>query len=134
MLEQFASQLAEAASQVSHLSSPDGLLRHVQETKREIHGKQTTVNHLLQSYTADSEEVKKIDEEIISLKRDLENHRREAEKAHTYYVEVTKSCKAEWEEMEKLEAKSTLNDSEKERFAVLRNGFNLVISADYQMA
>ena len=36
--------------------------------------------------------------------------------------------------MKELEAKSTLSDSEKDRFAVLRNGFNLVISADYQMA
>lgn len=100
----------------------------------EIHGKQTTVNRLLQSCTADSEEVKKIDEEITSLKHDLENHRQQAEKAHTYHVDVTKRCKAEWEEMEKLEAKSILSDSEKQRFAVLRNGFNLVISADYQMA
>ena len=36
--------------------------------------------------------------------------------------------------MTKLEMKSTLNDDEKERLAIIKNGFNLVLSADYQMA
>ena len=47
---------------------------------------------------------------------------------------MTKRCKAEWAEFTELEAKSTLNDDEKERLAILKNGFNLVLSADYQMA
>ena len=100
----------------------------------EIHSKQTTLNRLLQSCNADPEEVKKNQDEIASLKRSLENHRQEAQKAHTYYVEVTTHYKTEWAELSKLEAKSTLNDDEKERLAILKNGFNLVISADYQMA
>ena len=52
----------------------------------------------------------------------------------SHYLEVTKRCKAEWAEFTELEAKSTLNDDEKERLAILKNGFNLVLSADYQMA
>lgn len=100
----------------------------------EIHCKQTTVNHLLQSCNADPVEVKEIEDEITSLKQSLENHRQEAQKAHTYHVEVTKRCKSDWAEITKLEAKSTLNDSEKERLAILKNGYNLVISADYQMS
>lgn len=99
----------------------------------EIHGSQTTCNHLLQSCNADPEEVKKKDE-ISSLQQSLENPGQEAQKAHSYYVEVTKRCKTEWAELTELEAKSTLNDNEKEKLAVLKNGFNLVISADYQMA
>lgn len=48
-------------------------------------------------------------------------------------MEVTKRCKAEWAEFTELEAKSTLND-DKDRLAILKNGFNLMLSADYQMA
>ena len=40
----------------------------------EIHSKQTTLNHLLRSCNADPAEVKKIEDEIVSIKQSLENH------------------------------------------------------------
>ena len=55
--------------------------------KLSISGKQTTLNRLLQSGNADPEVVKTIEDEIASLKQDLECHRQEAQKSHEYYVE-----------------------------------------------
>ena len=95
----------------------------------EIHAKQTTVNRLLQSCS-----IKKIEDEIKSLKQSLENHRQEAQGAHNYYLDVTKRCKKEWFEIGELETKPTLSDDEKERLAVLKHNFTLVLSADYQMS
>ncbi len=100
----------------------------------EIHTKQTTVNRLLQSYNSDPVEVKKIEDDITSVKQSLENHEQDAQRAHTYYMDVTQHCKKDWSEIQELEAKSTLSEDERDRLTALKNSFNLVVSADYQMA
>ncbi len=101
--------------------------------KTEIHAKQTTINRLLQSSNADPDEVKKLEEEMKDTKQVLENHRKEAQESHKYYIEVTKSSRNEWKEITELERKSVLSEEEKTRLAFLKNGFKLVVSADYQM-
>ena len=68
------------------------------KNKVEIHAKQTTINRLLQSANASPEDVKKLEDEMTLLKQNQENHRDEAQKSHSYYVEVTNHCAAEWEE------------------------------------
>ena len=67
----------------------------------EIHAKQTTINRLLQSSNADPEEVK-IEDDMTAIKQSLENHRQEAQGAHTYYLETTKRCKNEWDKIIQL--------------------------------
>ena len=101
--------------------------------KVNINGKQTTLNRLLQSGNADSEEVKTIEDEIASLKQDLECHRQEAQKSHEYYVEVSTRCTTEWNEITALESKPDLTEEETGKLQSLKNKFNLVVSADYQM-
>ncbi len=100
----------------------------------EIHTKQTTVNRLLQSCNSDPVEVKKIEDDITSVKQSLENHKQDAQRAHTYYMDVTQRCKKNWSEIQELEAKSTLSEDERDRLTALKSSFNLVVSADYQMA
>ncbi len=100
----------------------------------EIHTKQTTVNRLLQSCNSDPVEVKKIEDNITAVKQSLENHKQDAQRAHTYYMDVTQRCKKDWSEIQELEAKSTLSEDERDRLTALKNSFNLVVSADYQMA
>ena len=46
---------------------------------------------------------------------------------------VTAQCKNEWDEIVELEKKSTLSDEEKKQLDHLKNTFNLVLCADYQM-
>lgn len=62
-----------------------------------------------------------------------ENHRQETQQSHKYYVEVTTRCTSEWKEIQELEEKASLDDDEKKKLAGLKNKFNLVLCADYQM-
>ena len=62
---------------------------------------------------------------------DLQCHRQIADDSHKHFMVVTKKCSAEISE---LEEKLSLNDDERERLAVLKHRFNLVVSADYQMS
>lgn len=101
--------------------------------KTDISGKQTSINRLLQSGNADPEEIKKIEDEMASLKDDLESHRQEAQKSHEYYVEVSTRCTTEWNEIAALESKTDLTEEETGKLHSLKNKFNLVVSADYQM-
>ena len=101
--------------------------------KAEIHAKQTTINRLLQSSNADPDEVKRLEDEVVAVKQTLENHRQEAQVSHKYYTEVISSCNSQWKEMEELKEKSTLSVEEKVRLGTLKNSFNLVLAADYQM-
>ena len=101
--------------------------------KADISGKQTSINRLLQSGNADPEEVKTLEDEIASLKQDLECHRQEAQKSHEYYIEVSTRCTTEWNEITALESKPDLTEEEAGRLHCLKNKFNLVVSADYQM-
>ena len=64
-----------------------------QNTKAEITGKQTTINRQKQSTSASPEEMKKLEDDLASLKQQLENHRSKASQSHEYYIEVTKQVK-----------------------------------------
>lgn len=70
-------------------------------------------------------------DELTCLKNVNENHRQEAQKSHKYHVEVTTHCTSEWKEIQELEENASLNDDKKS--AGLKNKFNLVLCADYQM-
>ena len=101
--------------------------------KVEINSKQTTINRLVQSSNADADEVKQMDSDIKSLRKNLETHCQEAQKSHDYYIEVSKRCTSEWNEISELSKKSTLSEEEAQKLESLKNKFNLVCSADYQM-
>lgn len=104
------------------------------KVKTKIHAAQTTMNRLLQSGNAPTEDIKKLEEEIRDFNQEHEIHRDEAQKSHSYYTEVTARCVAEWNDIISLEEKVTLTEEETSRLAGLKCRFNLVISADYQMS
>lgn len=99
--------------------------------KEEIRAKQTTINRLLASASADAKEISRLEDEKKSLKQALECHRYEAPHAHKYYVDTTKKC---GQESTELEGKAYFTDEEKERLTVMKNKFTIVVSADYQMS
>ena len=82
--------------------------------KEEIRAKQTAINRLLASATADPRQVSCLEDEKEALKQALEGHRHEAEQAHKYYVVTAKECGEEWAEITELEGKLTLTDEEQE--------------------
>ena len=84
-----------------------------------------------QSAQAESEDIEKLTDELKQLKADHEGHRLNAQQSHEYYTEVSSE---EWATITSLEQKAELTDEEKETLFGLRNRFNLVLCADYQMA
>ena len=96
-----------------------------------IHSKQTTINRVQQS---SSEDIEKLRDELQQLRADHENHRLKAQQSHDYYTEVSTGCSEEWKIIMSLEQKAELTDEEKETLLGLKNRFNQVICADYQMA
>jgi len=77
--------------------------------------------------------VKRLEDEIKSVQEDLETHRQEAQKSHEYYTEACTRCASEWKEITTLDEKSHLSEEEAKKLRSLKNKFNIVISADYQM-
>ena len=77
--------------------------------------------------------MKRLEDEIKSVQEDLETHRQEAQKSHEYYTEACTRCASEWKEITTLDEKSHLSEEEAKKLRSLKNKFNIVISADYQM-
>ena len=102
--------------------------------KISIHSKQTTLNRVIQSTQACSQEIEKLEKDLKTLKDDHETHRLQAQRSHTYYTEVINACSKDWEAINRLETKSALTNEETEALAGLKNKFTTVICADYQMA
>lgn len=102
--------------------------------KEEIRAKQTTINCLRQSASADLDEIKKIKDGISALNQDLEQHRWISQESHKYFVDVIKKYATEWAGISEIEQKPSLTSDEVEKVTVMKNKFNLVISADYQMS
>jgi len=98
-----------------------------------VHAKQTTINRPLQSASASPAQVKKVEEVMKLLKESQEIHRDEAQKSHSYYMEVTAQYAAEWNKITSLEKKGSLTRAEKGKLTRLKNKFNLVICSDFQM-
>ena len=70
----------------------------------------------------------KLEDEIKTLRQENETHRGEANRSHTYHVEVTKRCSSEWAEIASLEQKTTLTDEETVTLDGLKKRFTLVLS------
>ena len=63
----------------------------------------------------------------------METHCQEAQKSHEYYTEVCTRCAREWKEITSLDEKPDLSEEEAQILESLKNKFNVVVSADYQM-
>ena len=101
--------------------------------KEGIRAKQTIINHLLASASADPNEISCLENDKISLSQALEDHRHKAAEAHKYYVDATKLCAEEWAEIANLEGRS-LSPEENERLTTMKCKFSVVLSVDYQMS
>ena len=100
----------------------------------EVRAKQTTLNRLQQAAASLPEDLKRLEDDIKAIRQSLEIHRKEAEESHHYYTEVTKKANKKWNRIVELERMSDLSQNERDELEVLRNSFNLVIAADYQMS
>ena len=104
------------------------------QTNAEVRAKQTTLNRLQQAAASLPEDLKQLEDDIKAFRQSLEIHRKEAEESHHYYTEVTKKANKKWNRIVELEGMSDLSQNERDELEVLRNSFNLVIAADYQMS
>ena len=98
----------------------------------EVHAKQTTINRLRQASNSEPDEIKKLEDELATLKEAHENHRQKAQKAHQYYTDTTASCALEWKKIKDLEEKATRTEDEEKELTSLKHKFKLVLAADYQ--
>ena len=101
--------------------------------KEQIRAKQTAIDRLLAAAATDPGEISRLEDEKTSFKQALERHRHEAEKVHKYYVEATKSCRAEWATITELHGRSSRTTEGEERSTVMKK-FNLVLAVGYQMS
>ena len=63
----------------------------------------------------------------------LANHKDEAQKAIEHYKFTVQQCKREWSAIVELAAHDDLDHTAQTRLQALKDSFNLVLSADYQM-
>lgn len=53
-------------------------------------------NQQTQSASVSPEDIKKLEDDMSSLKQQLDNHQTEVVKCNDYYMEVTKNCAQQW--------------------------------------
>ena len=70
---------------------------------------------------------------IQTMQKELEEHRQEATKSHTYYKEMVDRCSMQWKKIQKLEEKSDLSANDKKALTNLKATFTMTIDADYQI-
>ena len=87
----------------------------------EVHTKQTTINRLRQASNSEPDEIKKLEDELATLKEAHENHRQKAQKAHQYYTYTTASCALEWKQIKDLEEKATRTEDEEKELTTLKH-------------
>ena len=101
--------------------------------KELLRSKQTTLNRIRQTGSADGDQQSQIESEITQISSDLENHREKARKSHDYYKDITSRCSKDWETIYILESKENRNEQENQMLENLHHNFTAVLSADYQM-
>ena len=101
--------------------------------KEELRRNHTILNRIRQTGSAEEEEQKRIESEIVTLTSELEAHCQNAKKSHDYYNETKKRCKEEWKEIMALESKEGRTEEEEVTLQSLKHNFSAVLSADCQM-
>ena len=96
-----------------------------------LKSKQTTLNRIRQTGSADGQQQSQVESEIAQISSDLEIHREQARKSHDYYKDVTSHCIEDWEAICVLESKEYRNENENQALENLYHNFTAVISADY---
>lgn len=82
-----------------------------------------------QASASTPEEIKELEDGIKTCQ--LVQHREEADRAHSYFVEVYKKCASDWKRITELEADENTDQVE---LSCLKRRFDLVLSVDYQMS
>ena len=98
-----------------------------------LRSKQTILNRIRQTGSAEEEQQKTIEEEIAQINEQSKTHREQAQQSHDYYKEVTSRCHEEWKEICRLETKQNRSDDETQTLETLRHSFTAVLSCDFQM-
>ena len=101
--------------------------------KELLRSKQTVLNRIRQTGSADADQQSEIESEITKISSDLEIHHERAKKSHDYYKDITGRCNNDWEIIRELETKENRNEQEHQKLENLHHNFTLVLSADYQM-
>jgi len=100
--------------------------------KELIRSKQTILNRIRQTGSADDSQQRQLESDIAQISSDLETHREHSRKSHEYYKDITSRCYEDWKTICALESKDR-NAEENEKLEKLYHNFTVVLSADYQM-
>ena len=101
--------------------------------KKNIQSHQQTINRLLQSGNATTEESQQCESSKKECKRRLQEHKDVARLSLQYYQDTIQKCTQQWKEITKLES-AERSPENYERLEELKNVFTLLLSADYQMS
>ena len=101
--------------------------------KELLRSKQTILNRIRQTGSADEDQQKSIEDEMAQINEQVKVHRQQAQQSHDYYNEVKSRCQMEWKEICKLENKQNKSNEENETLENLRHNFTAVLSVDFQM-
>ena len=101
--------------------------------KELIQSKQTTLNRIRQTGSAELDQQKSLEDELTLLNTENQTHCEHDRKSHEFYIEMTSRCKWDWESIQTLEAKEDHTQDENCLLLQQRHMFTATISVDYQM-
>jgi len=103
------------------------------QTRLSLRSKQTTLNRIRQTGSADDSQQHELESDIAQIASDLETHRQHSRKSHEYYKNVTSRCHKDWESICELESNVSRTAEESTKLENLHHNFTAVLSVDYQM-
>ena len=68
------------------------------------------------------------------MQQELEKHKQEATKSHTYYKDMVDRCSLQWQKIQELDCKTNLSTSDESTLNDLKSRLTLTIDVDYQMS
>jgi hypothetical protein len=102
--------------------------------KEEVSRQQAILKRLLQSGSAQEQEVKDVEAKIKVSEEELHTHREDASTARDYNNLMTTKCKEEWEEITALSMEQDPSEETVSKLTVAKHTFTLVLSADFQQS
>ena len=103
------------------------------EMNEEISRQKTTLQRLRHTGDCESERLHEHEALMKQAEATLANHKEEAQEALEHYKFTVQQCKREWSAIVELASHDDLDHTAQTRLQALKDSFNLVLSADYQM-
>ena len=95
---------------------------------------QATKKHLVESGSAQRNEIHQIETNIKKIETEKKVHKEDAFKAREFHHTMIERCRSVWKKIAEFEQKSTLSEVDTDQLEGLKHQFALVLSADHQQA